>query len=370
MTQNIVIAAGNILTPLGDLELTWEKMLVSDTGLSKQYIPCCDTEYYIGTIDELAGEYGRTERLNSLLNRLIGDIKSVIGHLPEDSELIIATTKGAVDQLFAEEHALQGQPWQLGEQLKQQMGFNGREVTVSAACVSGSLAVIQAAMAVASGRCRQALIIAIDLVSEFVLAGFDSLKALSLHGVRPFGRNRDGLALGDGGAWALISSATTAEESEIVPRATISGWGVACDASHITAPCREGSGLKKGLAQIFSTQKQEVGGINGHGTGTVYNDAMEMKVFRECFGDTVPYCSVKGALGHSLGAAGLVETMLSVKSLEEMVLPPTVGLEVADENAGNVAGDKCLELLAPSILTCNSGFGGINTGVLLAKHFS
>lgn len=364
--KGIVITAGNITTPLGDIDSTWNAMVRLESGLRKRHIPCCDTDYCTGLIEELGTLYGTSDRLTGLLDLILKDIRQKVGVISKDTQLFVATTKGAVDQLVEGDQKPDGQPWQLGHYLQSKLSLTGRVSTVSAACASGSMAIIQGAMAVASGRCKKALIIGIDLVAEFVLAGFDSLKALSPQVVRPFDRNRDGLALADGGGWALITSVKAAEESGLSSRAAIAGWGVACDARHITAPCREGSGLKRALEQVFSEEPMDLGGINGHGTATVYNDAMEMLVFRQTCRRDTPYCSVKGALGHSLGAAGLVEAMLSVKSLQEMVLPPTVGLQIPDSAAGSVSGEKMLPLLSPTILTCNSGFGGINTAILLS----
>ena len=224
-------------------------------------------------------------------------------------------------------------------------------------------------MAIDAGQCKHALIVAVDLVAEFVLRGFDSLKALSPTSVRPFDKGRDGLALGDGGAWLFMSSDSAIEE-QTVSLAKLDRWGIGCDATHITAPCRNGSGLSRVFDQMLmggSSGQVTPGGINGHGTGTGYNDAMEMLVFDAKCGSTVPFCSVKGAIGHSLGAAGLIEVMLSIKSLQEMKLPPTVGLTSPEGDRANVSGTTALPLQTPSIITCNSGFGGINAGLLLSR---
>jgi 3-oxoacyl-(acyl-carrier-protein) synthase len=224
-------------------------------------------------------------------------------------------------------------------------------------------------MAIHSGRCQTALVVAVDLVAEFVLRGFDSLKALSPHSVKPFDKERDGLALGDGGAWLLMSSDREILEQHGI-QSLINRWGIGCDATHITAPCRRGSGLSRVFDQILNGATGErciPGGINGHGTGTGYNDAMEMLVFDEKCGTSVPFCSIKGAIGHSLGAAGLIEVMLSVKSLQEMKLPPTVGLVNPEGDRLNVSGTTSLPIERPSIISCNSGFGGINAGVYLKR---
>lgn len=366
--KGISILAGNIRTCLGDLDATWVGMLAGQTGLVKRKIPSCITEYPLGIMAGIEGCLGTNIRLQAFID----DLLEGMPHIPESTQLFVATTKGAVDDLPICESDLSlagGQPWTFADTIKTGLQLTAEPVTVSAACASGSLAVIQAAMALDSGRCQHALVVAVDIVSEFVLRGFDCLKALSSTSVKPFDKNRDGLALGDGGAWIFMSS-----DEKLCSRHELLGsiqrWGIGCDATHITAPCRKGSGLGRVFDQIQKNgtdKKHAIGAINGHGTGTGYNDAMEMLIFDQKCGSSVPFCSVKGALGHSLAAAGLIEVVLSLKSLQEMKLPPTVGLINPATDRTNVSGIKSLELIHPSILSCNSGFGGINAGVYLVR---
>ena len=151
------------------------------------------------------------------------------------------------------------------------------------------------------------------------------------------------------------------------PLAHIESWAFSCDATHITAPCRKASGLIDVFDQIISTSNISIGGINAHGTGTIYNDAMELRAFTEMCEAGTPVCSTKGALGHSLGATGVIEALLSVLSLQHDVLPPTVGLMVPEESSCLLSGTKPLSLLHPSIVTCNSGFGGINAALFMTR---
>lgn len=365
--KNIVWAAGDVITPLGDVDSTWNSMIEGRSGLRKMDIPCCGTEYNVGLIPGLDGSFGTLSRMRSLTQQLVESVLTKTGPLPEDTPLFVATTKGAVDQLLKDDTSLGGHPWQLGREIQQQLGLRKPGTNVSAACASGSLAMIQGATKVASGRARLALVVGLDLMAEFIVAGFDSLKALSPTTVRPYDKYRDGLALSDGAGWALLCSEEEACKRGITGRVDFVGWGVSCDASHITAPCRQGSGLKRALEQLLLPEGAAIGGINGHGTGTPYNDAMEMLVFHELYGKEVPYCSVKGALGHSLGAAGVIEAVLSVRSLGEMVIPPTVGFITPDDRAGNVSGSTVLPLRSSTIVSCNSGFGGINAALAFSS---
>jgi 3-oxoacyl-(acyl-carrier-protein) synthase len=123
----------------------------------------------------------------------------------------------------------------------------------------------------------------------------------------------------------------------------------------------------RAFKEATSELQLPVGGINTHGTGTFYNDAMEMTAMRSCWQQNVPpFHSVKGAIGHCLGAAGVIEAAIAVRSLQEGYLPPTVGLATNEDASLPVSGSRPLPLLSPSILSCNAGFGGINAAILLS----
>ncbi len=355
--NRVAITAGGIITPLGSLDSTWKSMCEGRSGLIAAAHPLVAPHYALGTIEGLTGCAGNWVRMKSLLDKLVEDIKISA----RDTQLIVATTKGAIDELGGPMDKIEGQPWQLADYLNTIFQFSKKPKTVSAACASGTLAIIQATMLVAAGKCDHALVIGVDLIGDFILAGFDSLKGHSESGAKPFDQKRDGLSLGDGAGWLMLSSEDKLADSKSL--AWIDGYGVSCDASHITAPCRNGTGLKRVFDQLSTFSLSPPGGINAHGTGTIYNDAMELLTFDEKCLPGTPVCSGKGAIGHSLGASGVIEAMLSICSLEQMALPPTVGLVKPESTRMVLSGDKMLPLLNPSIISTNSGFGGINAAV-------
>ncbi len=359
--KNVVIVDGEILTPLGDLMNTWEGLNSGKSGLGLREFPTMTGRWPLGVIEALDENFGSWSRLQSMLDLLLARLPQ----LPENTQLFCATTKGAVDELIHNPNAGYGQPWQVADYIAKKTGIKGKATTVSGACASGTIAVIQGAMRINAGECDHAFIIGYDLLAKFVLSGFDSLKALSPTAAKPFDRHRTGLSLGEGAGWLLLSA-----EDKAAPQnktmARLDCWSISCDATHITAPCRKASGLILALDKILSEGSKPIGGVNAHGTGTVYNDAMELLAFGQKCTSGTPVCSVKGALGHSLAAAGIVEVLLTVLSLQHGILPPTVGLEFTEESVCELSGEKALSLLHPSILTCNSGFGGINAAILLA----
>lgn len=359
--KRVVTVAADVLTSLGDLDTTWSGLLSCQSGLVPREIAGFDHQWPLGIIDGLHETIGSHQRLEILFDRLF----QTLPNLPANTSLICATTKGAVDELLDSRNPSSGQPWHIAGQLSERLNITGESHTVSAACASGTIAIIQGAMRIAGGECENVLVVGVDLISRFVLSGFASLKALSPKGCRPFDAVRDGLSLGEGAGWVLLSSEDNARWFSGPMTAQVTGWGIACDASHITAPCKKASGLIASLEQ--ATGGINVGGINAHGTGTIHNDAMELLAFSKVFSTfpPIPVCSVKGAIGHCLGAAGVIEIALSLKSLTNNVLPPTVGFIAAADSTVALGGKSSLPLLYPSILSCNSGFGGINAAVLL-----
>ncbi len=361
MKRRVVVSAGDILTPLGNLQQTWDRLMAGESGIVKQSLGSLAGEWPLGIIKEIGVGTERRgpgdwHRLCTVFDHLFRSLSE----LPPQTRLFCATTKGAIDEWLSQKGEIMGNPWQIAGYLRGILGLEDEATMVSGACASGSLAVIQGGLAVSSGECDRALVVGFDLVAEFVLAGFDSLKALSPEAAKPFDKNRRGLCLGDGAGWLLLEAEEVANPASCDFRACLAGWAVSCDATHITAPCRYGSGLKRAFDTLFQQNGTPVGGINGHGTGTVYNDAMELLAFAEKCGEGIPVCSGKGALGHSLGGTGVVEALISTLSLEQGVLPCTVGLETAEKTECLLSAEP-LPLRHPSIISSNSGFGGINT---------
>jgi 3-oxoacyl-[acyl-carrier-protein] synthase II len=242
---------------------------------------------------------------------------------------------------------------------------------ISAACASASTAVARAAIMISAGRADCVLVIACDGITEFVFSGFSSLMALDRTASRPFDKGRSGLSLGEAAAYALIMSRNRAlkEKREIV--AEISGWGLSDDANHMTGPSRTSDGMIMALERALNSagcHAEDISFISAHGTGTVYNDQMEMRAYRSVFAkEPVPVYSIKGALGHTLGAAGLVETIIAAKALSERRVPPTVNLiDVDDDAIGWASPDSQDIRKGRKALITNAGFSGINAALVLS----
>jgi 3-oxoacyl-(acyl-carrier-protein) synthase len=239
---------------------------------------------------------------------------------------------------------------------------------VSVACVSGLVAIQQGAKLIQRGDADAVLVVGVDHLSTFVVSGFTALKAIDPNGCRPFDRDRCGLSPGEASAVMVLVRADHTPHSAI----TIHGWGGSNDANHLTGPSRDGSGLTQAIRRALDAAKLQPGEIdyvNAHGTGTPYNDAMESLALRAVFGERCPPVSgAKGMLGHTLGAAGVVETILCVLAMQERLLPGTPRLNVAAEGApASLVKEPRPVAQLNRVLKLNTGFGGVN-GALILGH--
>ncbi len=309
---------------------------------------------------------------HGLVNRLLLDL----GPVPTDAFLITATTKAGIDNLellcrgypaHAQDILLSSIPDMISEKL----GMRAGGINISASCASSTVALARGAGLIAQGSTEAVLVCCVDLVTEFIFSGFSALKALSPIPCQPFDRNRQGLSLGEGAAALLLMSEERAKRENRRALGTIYGWGMANDASHITAPAKSGRGLVQAISQALrmaQKQPEEFTAINAHGTGTIYNDLMELTAFRHIFGQRkIPIYSVKGAVGHCLGAAGGIEVALGLEALSAQLVPPTAGLVTPMEEAIGQVSPEPVPRSGDTLLSTNSGFGGINAALVLGS---
>lgn len=249
-------------------------------------------------------------------------------------------------------------------------------LTVSVACASGTAAVGLALLLLRRGVVDRALAGGYDALSEFVFSGFDSLRALSPSAARPFDRRRDGLTLGEGAGFLVLESARAAAERGARVRAWVLGYGSGADAHHMTRPSPSGEGLVRAVLSALAdarTSPSGIAAVNAHGTATVFNDRMEANAFRAVFGEgvaTLPVDSIKGAVGHTLGAAGALEAVMAVRALETGLFPPTAGFAEADPECPLhvvAAAPRELPRGPVRILSTSSAFAGTNAAIVLER---
>src|SRR6202140_4450641 len=232
---------------------------------------------------------------------------------------------------------------------------------IANACASGTNAIGHAFECVRSGRYERVLSGGYDALSELVFVGFDSLQASTPEKCRPFDRDRTGMVLGEGAAILSLENLDAARARGAPVLAEITGYGISTDNFHFTQPNPSGSVPRQameGALQSAQIEPGEIDYINAHGTATPFNDAAEGKAITEMFGG-VPVSSTKGMMGHSLGAAGAIEAVISLLALQHQLLPPNINFRSGDEGLDlNIVANSSRPGKLRTVLSNSFGFGG------------
>ena len=235
-------------------------------------------------------------------------------------------------------------------------------ITVSNACISGLAALIHARRLLLEGRYKYAVVTGCEIQTRFIVSGFQSLKALSPEPCRPFDKDRNGLNLGEAAATMVLG---LSEDNTLWE---IGRGAVRNDANHISGPSRTGEGSFNALRSVLTDcRKEDLAFVNVHGTATLYNDEMESVAIARAGLLETPVNALKGTFGHTMGAAGILETLLSMRALEEGIVLPTRGLhEIGVSHAIN-ASPATRKAHGNCFIKLLSGFGGCNAALLLRK---
>ena len=280
---------------------------------------------------------------------------------------ILSTTKGNVFLLDKNETGFPQERVLLGYAAKQMTDFfhnPNTPVVVSNACISGVCAQIEAMRNLESGVFDYVVTVGCDVQSAFIVSGFQSFKALSVEPCKPFDANRTGLNLGDAAATIVYARKDKADENE---------W-VACrgairnDANHISGPSRTGEGSYRALkVALGDTQPEQIAFINAHGTATLYNDEMESFAIERAGLSQVPVNGLKGYYGHTMGAAGILETILSMQAVDDNNILATRGYETMGVTHPLVLSNQNQPTEKRAFIKLLSGFGGCNAALLMSK---
>lgn len=239
-------------------------------------------------------------------------------------------------------------------------------MVISNACTSGVVAQIYAKEMMEAKGYKYAVVVGADILSKFVISGFQSFKALSTERCKPFDLNRKGLNLGEGAASIVL------EQSDNVPEGAlcILGTGNRNDANHISGPSRTGEGLFNAITAAYAFKqafKESLSFINAHGTATPYNDDMESWAISRSELENIPTNSLKGFLGHTLGAAGVLECIISCHALNEGIILPTLGHDTKGVVKEITVNTELKHGEGNSFLKIISGFGGSNAAIIYGK---
>ena len=258
--------------------------------------------------------------------------------------------------------------------LAEVLQLHGPQRTYTCACASGNYAIGYAAEFVQQGFCKQILAGGVDSFSNIAHLGFMRSRAMSEQGCRPFDTSRDGMTMGEGAAFFIIENKEHALKRGATIYAEIGGLGLSCDAFHPTSPDKTGEGMAHAMNLALNKSTLEtdaIGWISAHGTGTPVADAAECKAINSIFSNKPPYISsIKGAIGHSLGAASALEVAVCIEALKRQIIPPNIGLNSFDQTLA--VSEKYFPVEPYDTqgnmryaLNCAYGFGGMNSALVI-----
>ena len=306
----------------------------------------------------------------------------------EDLPVVLGTTSGgmslgeqyyrqAIETPFSHRgqprRILHYQPQRQALDLANAFGFTGPITIIANACASGANAIGHAWELIRGGRAQRVFTGGFDGLSQLVFSGFDSLQALSPTRCRPFDAARDGLALGEGAAILALEALESARSRNAIILGEITGYGATTDCHHLTQPHPQGDAAFASMsaaAASASLTPDRIGYINAHGTGTPLNDSAEAAAINRWAGahaGSLPVSSTKSSIGHLLGAAGAVESVVCLMALKEQWLPPTSTLENAEPLCAFPIVRKPVDAKIDYALSNSFGFGGANASLIFRR---
>ena len=373
---NIYIAADNIISSLGftsqqafDAISAYqsgvrpdESGFISDTPV--QVAKICSYTLQSEVDKYNLNNYSKAEQLiilsvNQLLQQYNIDLST------SDSALMISTTKGNINALEGVKDNVPQSAflWDTAEKISEYYNLNDRISVVSNACISGLSAMIVARRLLQGGVYRNIVVVGVDVLSHFIASGFASFKSLSPDICKPYDAARDGLNLGE--ACSSILLTTDYCEGAVM----LHGGAITNDANHISGPSRTGDGLYYAMQVAMDDAgiiSDDVDYVNLHGTATVYNDEMEAKAVHWAGLQHVPINSLKPYFGHTLGASGIVESILCVHQLKAGVIFGTLGYSGNGLTQAINVDNMHRTLPIKTCVKTASGFGGCNAAIILS----
>ena len=375
----VYVLGDNIVSPLGFTTAENFFSLCDNISGVKEIndISKSDKPFFASLFDEAVLQEQTTgiENYPKFEQLLLRSIKGVLANTKVDAKntktgFILSSTKGNISLL---------ERYEITEDIKEQISLNSSAkkiaaylqlqstpVIVSHACISGLVALITAKRMLEAGMYENIIVSGADIITKFILSGFQSFQAVSDELCQPFDANRKGINLGEAAA-TIILSINKPQGNHVVQ---LCGGAISNDANHISGPSRTGEELFQAIEAALSEAGIEAGMIDfisAHGTATIYNDDMESKALALAGMQLVPVNSLKGYYGHTLGAAGLLESVISIQSMRENKIIPTKGFsKLGTEKDINV----CSTLQSKKLKSClktASGFGGCNAAVVFKK---
>ncbi len=373
--MNVYALATNITSSLGiTTAANWQAVANGNIGV-RQYedASLSNTAFFASRIEpavwqSIHQQTHSTQVLSPFEQLAIFSAKKAISECREEIDLsetvfILSTTKGNIEWLgqVPDERILLSTSADI---IAKELGISNKAIVISHACVSGVVAVTHAARLLQSGKYKNAIVTGCDRFSRFVLNGFQSFQAIADEPCRPFDAARKGINLGEAAGTIILS--VNAE----MPLAEIHAGSTSNDANHISGPSRTGEELALAITRALEgsgVAASQINMVSAHGTATLYNDEMEAKAFAVANVVHAPVHSFKSYIGHTLGAAGVVESALLIEAIQRQQLIPSSGYS---ENGVSEPLNVTTQMQPAElnyVLKTASGFGGCNATLVIGK---
>jgi 3-oxoacyl-[acyl-carrier-protein] synthase-1 len=370
--MKVYVAADSIISPLGlNTKENLQAVIKGESGIALLDGKRSSTPVYASAINNFADLEGGFTRFEKLCIASIKDALSKTDvHLSlSDAVFVLSTTKGNIELIedgpVDEKLRRRVSLFNTAETISKYFGAVNKPLAVSNACISGLLSVIVAKRLLQSGKYKHAVITGAEVLSHFVVSGFQALHAMSAKPCKPFDKNRDGINLGECSATMVLTTDPVLVKDSA--KVWVNGMASSNDANHISGPSRTGAELAfaiNGAMRDSGIKPDEISSISAHGTATLYNDEMEAKAFTLSGMAEVPVYSLKGNFGHTLGAAGVLESILCYRSLQEGIVLPSKNFDELGVSAALNISRRVSKTNKNHVLKTASGFGGCNAAVV------
>ena len=353
--------ADNITSPLGETTEQNYKALLEGRSALKSY----PANYY-GIPDGFVASLFSAEQQARMKAEGLTSFESLVFYCAQKAlkeadidisssrvVLVLSTTKGNLEKHLGDS----------AKQIAKALGITTEPVVACNACISGLSALVLAERLLEDGVYDYAVVCGADIQNQFIISGFGSLMALSPQECKPFDIERLGLNLGEAAAVMVLSRTRCSEKDWGIKNGVIRN-----DAYHISTPSKSGDGAFKSLEiALQGAKKEDVAFVNAHGTATMFNDQMEAVAIQRAGLLDKPVNALKGYFGHTMGAAGILETILSMRSLEDGNILATKGFEEIGVSAPIKVSGEMLHSEKRSFVKMISGFGGSNAALLATR---
>ena len=367
----IRIVSTNITSPLGlTTEENYSAVRRGETSLKKidgyRNVP---GKFCVGMFSDVRRKELRLDGFSWFESLVIRSIREAASHASVDLSspktiLILGTSTAGIEELGVtpDKDGAYLAPGVAAAKIAENLGFVTKPLLASNACISGATAQMLACRLLSAGLYDNAVVCGADVLSEFVLAGFSSFMAMSPVECRPFDIERLGLNIGECAATMILSKTDEA-----------GGWNIVDgsldnDAYHVSATIPSGDGVCRTVTNILTPElKETLACVTAHGTATMFNDQMESKAIENAGLGDLPTTAYKAHFGHTFGASGVVEPIITMCSLDEGKILPVHGFEELGVSGKIKICDALMDTDKKAFVKTQSGFGGCNGGVIYSK---